>query len=143
MHIIPYLNLSGTAEEALSFYQAIFGGSIEITRWSDMPPNPHMPVSDDWQSKVMHGALTISDTMTVYAADSVMEDQKDTYANNVFLHLEFDSEDELRGVWDQLSAGGTVNMPVDRMFWGAVYGDLVDKYGIGWGLHHQLPEDAG
>lgn len=32
---------------------------------------------------------------------------------------------------------------VDTMFWGAVYGDLVDKYGIGWGLHHQLPEDGG
>ena len=142
MHIIPYLNLAGTAEEALNFYQGIFGGTIEITRWSEMPPNPHMPVSDDWQNKVMHGALTISDTMAVYAADSVMEDEADKYANNVFLHIEFDSEEELRTAWEALTAGGTVNMPVDRMFWGAVYGDLVDKYGIGWGLHHQLPEDT-
>jgi len=141
MHIIPYLNLGGTAEEALNFYQDIFGGTIEITRWSEMPPNPHMPVSDEWQNKVMHGALTMSDTMTVYAADSVTEDE-DKYASNVFLHVEFDSEDELRAASEKLSAGGTVNMPVERQFWGAVYGDLVDKYGIGWGLHYQPPEDA-
>lgn len=139
MHIIPYLNLAGTAEEALNFYQGIFGGTIEITRWSDMPPNPEMPVSDEWQNKVMHGALTISDAMTVYAADSVTEDE-DKYASSVFLHVEFDSEDELRTTFERLSADGRVNMPVDHMFWGAVYGDLVDKFGIGWGLHYQSPE---
>lgn len=141
MHIIPYLNLAGTAEEAMTFYQGVFGGTIEITRWSEMPPNPHMPVTDEWRSKVMHGALTIHDTMTVYAADSIT-DQEDERANNVFLHVEFDSEDELRTAFERLSAGGNVNMAVDEMFWGAVYGDLVDKYGIGWGLHYQPPEDA-
>ena len=141
MHVIPYINLAGTAEEAMTFYQSVFGGEIEITRWSDMPPNPHMPVSDEWQSKVMHGALTVDDAMTVYAADSVMEDE-DKYANNVFIHVEFDSEDDLRSAFEQMSDGGRVNMPVDRMFWGAVHGDLVDKYGVGWGFHHQLPEDS-
>lgn len=141
MHIIPYLNLAGTAEEAMNFYQGIFGGTIEITRWSDMPPNPKMPVNEEWQNKVMHGALTISDTVSVYAADSVTEDE-DKYASSVFLHVEFDSEDELRAAWERLAAGGTVNMPVDRMFWGAVYGDLVDQYGIGWGLHYQMPEET-
>jgi PhnB protein len=54
--------------------------------------------------------------------------------------VEFDSEDELRRVFDALSAGGTVNMPVNKTFWGAVYGDLVDRFGIGWGLDYELPE---
>ena len=141
MQIIPYINLAGTAEEAMNFYQGIFGGTIEITRWSDMPPNPKMPVSEDWQNKVMHGALTISDTVSVYAADSVTENE-DKYASSVFLHVNLDSEDELREAFEALSDGGRVNMPVDHMFWGAVYGDLVDKYGIGWGLHYQMPEQA-
>ena len=108
-------------------------------RWSEMPPNPKMPVSDDWQNKVMHGSLTIREDVMIYLADSWVEDEG-THKNNVFLHVQFDSEDELRKTYDALSAGGTVNMPVDRMFWGAVYGDLVDKFGIGWGLHYQPPE---
>jgi PhnB protein len=139
MRIIPYSNFPGNAEGAMTFYQEVFGGNIELQRWSEMPPNPQMPVSDDWQNKIMHGALDIREEVTVYLSDSWTEGEA-TGNNNVFLHVEFDSEDELRRVFDALSAGGTVNMPVDRTFWGAVYGDLVDKFGIGWGLHYQLPE---
>ncbi len=141
MRLIPYINLSGAAEEALGFYKDVFGGSVEITRWSEMPPNPKMPVSDEWRGKVMHGALTIREDVSVYVADSVTQDE-DTYTNRVFVHVEFDSEDELRKAFDALSARGTINMPVDTMFWGAVYGDVIDKFGIGWGLHHQLPNQA-
>lgn len=139
MRIIPYINLSGNAEEVMNFYKEVFGGKTEIMRWSEMPPNPKMPVSDDWQNKIMHGSLSIREDVTIYLADSWVEGES-TYNNNVFLHVEFDSEDELRKAYDALSASGTVNMPVDKTFWGAVYGDLVDKFGIGWGLHYQLPE---
>ncbi len=141
MHVVPYINLAGTAEEAVSFYQSVFGGTVEMTRWGEMPPDPNMPLSDDWQSKVMHGSLTVGDTMTVYLADSLTEDQ-DEHANNVFIHVEFDSEEDLRAAAEKLIPGGTVKMPVERQFWGAVYGDLVDKFGVGWGLHYQPPEDA-
>jgi len=139
MRLIPYLNFTGNAEEAATFYQEAFGGEIELQRWSEMPPNPEMPVSDDWRNKIMHGSLTIREDVTIYLSDS-QDEGEGTDSNRVFLHVEFDSEDELRRVFDALSAGGTVNMPVDKMFWGAVYGDLVDKFGIGWGLHYQLPE---
>ncbi len=139
MKLIPYINLSGNAEEAMNFYQSIFGGKIEINRWSEMPPNPKMPISDAWQNKVMHGSLFISEDVTIYLSDSI-EDGKETFGNNVFLHMIFDSQDELRKAFEALSEGGRVNMPVDKMFWNAIYGDLIDKFGIGWGLHYQLPE---
>jgi PhnB protein len=87
----------------------------------------------------MHGTLKIREDVVIYLADSWVEGEG-TYKNNVFIHVEFDSEDELRTVYDNLSTDGTVNMPVDRTFWGAIYGDLIDKFGIGWGLHYQLPE---
>jgi PhnB protein len=139
MTLTPYLNLPGNAEEAMNFYKDVFSGKTEIQRWSEMPPNPKMPVSDAWKNKVMHGSLTIRDNVTIYLSDSWV-DEETPINNNVFLHIEFDSEDELRKAFDTLSAGGKVNMPVDKTFWGAVYGDLVDKFGIGWGLHYQLPE---
>jgi PhnB protein len=139
MRIIPYINFAGNAEEAMNFYQEVFGGKTEIQRWSEMPPNPKMPVSDDWQNKVMHGSIRIRADVMIYLSDSWVEGEG-TYKNNVFLHVEFDSEEELRKAYAALSAGGTVNMPVDKTFWGAVYGDLIDKFGIGWGLHFQVPE---
>ena len=139
MTLTPYLNLPGNAEEAMNFYKDVFGGKTEIQRWNEMPPNPKMPASDAWKNKVMHGSLTIRDNVTIYLSDSWV-DEEVPINNNVFLHVEFDSETELRKAFDILSAGGKVNMPVDKTFWGAVYGDLVDKFGIGWGLHYQLPE---
>ena len=139
MTVTPYLNMDGNAEEALEFYQGIFGGTSDVMRWSDMPPDPQMPVEETWKDKLMHAELTISDTMKIYLADSWMG--KDTpVGGSVFLHVEFDSEEDLRKTFAALSNGGSVNMPVGRMFWGAVYGDVVDRYGIGWGLHYQLPD---
>lgn len=139
MTVTPYLNMNGNAEEAMEFYRSVFGGSTEIMRWGEMPPDPKMPVDDAWKDKLMHAALNIGDTMKIYLADSWVD--KDTpVGGSVFLHVEFDSEEELRKAFTALSEGGTVNMPVDAMFWGAVYGDLVDKYGFGWGLHYQPPE---
>lgn len=139
MNVIPYINLSGNAEQALNRYQEVFGGKVEIMRWSQMPPNPKMPVDDDWQDKVMHGSLTMAEGVAIYAADSLQSGEP-SFASNVFLHMEFDTEDQLRSAFDALSAGGTVNMPVDKTFWGAVYGDLVDTFGVGWGMHYQLPQ---
>ena len=139
MRLIPYINLTGNAEEAMNFYRDIFGGKTEIMRWSEMPPNPKMPVSDEWKNKVMHGSLTIRENVMIYLSDSWVDEEK-PINNNIVIHVEFDSEDELRKAFDALSAGGEVNMPVDRMFWGAVYGDLVDKFGTRWGLDYQLPE---
>ncbi len=139
MRLIPYINLSGDAEEALSFYKDIFGGEIEINRWSEMPPNSKMPITDEWKSKVMHGSLAIRENVTLYVSDSLTEDQTGN-SSTVFLHMEFDSEDELRKAYEAIAQSGTVNMPVDKTFWGAIYGDVIDKFGIGWGMHYQIAE---
>ena len=139
MRIVPYINFAGNAEEAMTFYQEVFGGKVELMRWSEMPPDPQMPVSEDWQNKIMHGSLTIRDGVTVYLSDSWAEGEA-AEGSKVVLHVEFDSEEELRRVFGALAAGGTVNMPVDRTFWGSVYGDLVDKFGTGWGLEYQVAE---
>lgn len=134
MTMTPYLNLPGNAEEALNFYKTIFGGTTEIIRWSEMPPNPKMPIDDGWRDKIMHSSLSIKDGLQIYLSDSWID--KEPSNNSVFLHLVFDSEDELKKVYDVLVVGGSVNMPVEKTFWGSIYGDLVDKFGTGWGLEY-------
>lgn len=139
MNITPYLNMTGNAEEALNFYKSIFGGEVEILRWGEIPPDEKMPISDEWKNKIMHSSLTIRENLAIFLSDSLMDNQKEIN-NSVFLHVEFDSESEVRKAYEALSRGGQINMPLDNTFWGAIYGDLKDKYGIGWGLQYQLPE---
>ncbi|MBF9015183.1 MULTISPECIES: VOC family protein [unclassified Oceanispirochaeta] len=138
MTLTPYLNLPGSAEKAINFYKDIFGGTTEIMYWSEMPPNLKMPMSDNWQNKIMHGSLIINKNVTIYLSDSLIEETP--INNTVFLHVVFDTEDELRKAFDTLSVDGRVNMPVENTFWGSIYGDLVDKFGTGWGLEYPLPK---
>jgi PhnB protein len=128
--------MTGNAEEAINFYKAVFGGTTEIMRWKEMPPNPDMPLNDDWQDKIMHCTYNIDKNVTIYLSDSLVEEKP--VNNTLTLHVVFDSEKELRKAFEALSIGGRVDMPVDNTFWGSVYGRLVDKSGIGWGL--EFPE---
>lgn len=136
MTITPYINLSGNAEEAINFYKSIFGGTTEIMRWCDMPPNKDIPLDNEWQNKIMHSSLNIAKNITLYISDSLQEETKRN--NTVFLHVSFDSEDELQKAYKALSSGGKVNMPLEKTFWGSIYGDLVDKFGTAWGLEFPL-----
>jgi PhnB protein len=138
MKIIPYVTLNGDTEAAISFYQKVFGGKVEIMRFDQMPPDPEMSVSTQWAQKVMHGSLKIDDDVTIYFSDT-FEGMPVSFGDSITIHLEFDSEEKLRTTFNLLVEGGRITMPVDTMFWGAIYGSLVDKFGIPWGLHFEIP----
>ncbi|MBU0954209.1 MAG: VOC family protein [Spirochaetes bacterium] len=140
MKIISYLNFNGNAEEALNFYQQVFGGQTSVMHFSEMPADPETPVSPQWAGKLMHGSLEMEDGQYLYLSDS-FEGSQVRFGDSITVHLEFDSEDALRRTFGQLSEGATITMPVEKVFWGAIYGSLVDKFGIPWGLHYELPAE--
>lgn len=43
-------------------------------------------------------------------------------------------------MYGELAFGGRITMTVEKQFWGAVYGSVVDTFGVGWGIHYLLPE---
>jgi PhnB protein len=51
---------------------------------------------------------------------------------NFSLTVSVDSEEEATNLFNKLSAGGQVNMPLQKTFWGAFFGMLKDKFGINW-----------
>ena len=112
MKATPYINLPGNAEEAMKFYKDVFGGEIIITRWSEMPPNPKMPISESWKNKIMHGSLNIREGVSIYFSDS-MEERKVSSDNSVYIHVEFDSENDVHKAYEILSADGKINMPLE------------------------------
>lgn len=133
MKVIPYINFKGNAEEALRFYaDALKGEFGEIMRFNeDMYPNlpDHMK---DW---VMHAELRFGDN-AIYISDTP-ETEKYQMGNALTIHLDCYSNEEIHNLFDSLSNGGTILDPLSDTFWGAVYGALIDRYGVQWSFNYQ------
>jgi PhnB protein len=126
--LAPYLNFEGTCEEAMNFYQTIFGGTVEMTRFGDMP----MPgMQDHDANKIMHSTLTAVD-LTFMASDSGSGPV--TVGDSVTLSLAGDqaNAEKLRGFFSGLSEGGKISMALAQVPWGAEFGMVTDKFGIHW-----------
>ena len=124
----PYLFFPGNAEEAINFYQEVFGGQVNITRLGDVDPNA--PAGQ--RNLVVNAQLTGGD-LTLRAADR--EDTSTEPQTRVELSLISTDEARLRIVFDSLAGGGTVRTKLDRQFWGDIFGAVTDKYGIGWQIN--------
>ena len=140
----PYLNFAGNTEEAFNFYKSIFGGEFAmLTRYKDGPKEDgcaNGPVPPELGEKILHVALPIGANMLM-ASDAVPPlCPPVTTGSNVSLSLHPDSEAEARRLFAALSAGGTVQMPFQPMFWGALFGMCADKFGILWMVNFELPK---
>ncbi|MBL8329758.1 MAG: VOC family protein [Rubrivivax sp.] len=134
--VSTYLNFDGRTEEAFHFYRSVFGGEFNgpIHRMADAPPAPGQPpLSAEQQQLVMHVELPILAGHVLMGTDAVesMGFQL-RHGNSVHINLEPDTRAEAERLFQGLSAGGTVEMPLQDMFWGAYFGSLTDRFGIHW-----------
>ena len=139
-----YLTFNGQTEAAFLFYQSIFGGEFQmLSRYKDMPPMEGCPpMSAEIGERVLHVSLPMGDN--VLMGSDVVEAMCPlvTMGNNVSMSLHPESEAEARQWFDALSAGGKVVMPLSPMFWGALYGQLVDQFGVPWMVNYEYPKAA-
>jgi PhnB protein len=54
----------------------------------------------------------------------------------VHISLHPDSREEADKLYNGLSAGGIIEMPLQDTFWGAYFGNFKDKYGISWMINY-------
>jgi len=135
MKLNPYLIFSGNAEEALNFYKDALGGEIKmLSRYGDSP----MPSDEDWKNKIMHGRLEFDGNIIMISDGS----KNDPPAGKgiVQLSIEVESEERLNEVFNKMSEGANITLPVGKQFWGAYFGMLVDKFGISWMFNHTIPQ---
>ncbi|MBC6110791.1 VOC family protein [Pedobacter fastidiosus] len=129
-----YLNFNGNTEEAFNFYKSVFGGEfITVQRYKDTPACDGMMA--DEQDKIMHIALPIGGNVLM-GTDVIAPMPMATYGTGISLSVDAESEEEAHKIFNGLSAGGTATMPLDKMFWGALFGMLTDKFGIHWMVNH-------
>ena len=135
--INPYLNFDGNAEEAFNFYKSVFGGEFSnVQKFKDMPGSEKMSAED--ANKIMHIALPLSDGYILMASDTLESmGHKLKVGNNVYINLSPDSEEEADRLFNGLSAGGKVEMALEKTFWGAYFGSFADKYGVQWMINYE------
>lgn len=132
--INPYLNFPGTCEEAFNFYRGVFGGELDVSRYTEMPDDGSMPEDD--KNKIMHVSLPIGEAQVLMGADRPASMGPVNNGDNVQVSVAPDSSEEAKRIFDGLSAGGQVTMPYEKMFWGAEFGMCVDKFGIQWMVNY-------
>lgn len=132
-----YLNFPCTTEEAFNFYKSIFGGEFGnngIARFGDIPPHEGMPpLTEIDKNLVMHIELPIVGGHVLMGTDAPESmGFKVNFGNNINISLEPDTKAETERIFNALAAGGQIIAPLQDMFWGAYYGNCIDKYGVQW-----------
>jgi PhnB protein len=134
--VSTYLNFPRSTEPAFLFYKSVFQSefSAPIARFGDIPPHPGQPaLADADKELVMHVELPILGGHVLMGTDAPESMGFSVAAgNNVYINLEPDTRAETNRLFEALSDGGKVEMPLQEMFWGGYFGSIIDKFGVRW-----------
>lgn len=128
MKLNPYLQFKGQCEAAFKFYERCLGGKIQ-----SMIPHAGTPaeqqVPPEWRNKIMHASLVLGDQVLM-GSDAPLEHFEEPKGFSVSLHVADPAEAER--VFSALAENGQIRMPIQKTFWSARFGMLVDQFGIPW-----------
>lgn len=124
----PYISFRDNAREAMEFYQSVLGGELTVSTFGDFPGMGIDPSENDL---VMHSQLTVGDGFILMASDTPST-MPYSAPDGFSISLSGDEGDLLTGYFTGLAEGGTVTLPLDPAPWGGKFGQLTDKFGVGW-----------
>lgn len=127
MKITPYLNFAGNCREAMTFYQSVIGGELELMAHKDTPSAEHVPA--EMQNQIMHSTLKSGDAV-IFASDAPMA-QANAFSG-IYLSVHPTSIEDAERMFGALKEGGEVEMDLEETFWAKRFGMLRDRYGVKW-----------
>ncbi len=131
MQMVPYLSFNGQCEEAFKFYEKVLGGKIlAMMRFAGSPMAEQMPAA--FQQKIMHARIAL-DGQTLMGSDAPPERYQGVKGSQISLMV--DKPAEADRLFNALAEGGSVSMPMQKTFFAARFGMLVDRFGIPWMIH--------
>jgi len=140
MTLSIYLNFNGNCRQAFDFYRSVFGGDyVTISTFREGPDDMGMP--EDELDRIMHVSLPIGDSVLMGSDTSAAFGPPHQAGNNFSVSCHPQSREETDRLFAAVSAGGTVTMPLDDMFWGSYFGACVDKFGIPWQFNHDTQQE--
>ena len=126
----------GQCKEAITRYQEIFGGELQIMGFGDMPPGEDAPPDVD-TNLVMHASLTFPDGDSLLASDDPSGDSGPV--KGVSISYTATTVEDCERIFGELSDGGSVDMPLESVFWAQRFGMCTDRFGIPWMVNAVQP----
>jgi PhnB protein len=130
--INPYINFNGNAEEAFNFYKSVFCGELaKVIRFKDLQI-PGFSIAEKEANKIMHISLPIGDN--VLMANDVPEfmGRVNENENRSKIAISAENREEADKIFNGLSVGGQIEMPIAQSPWNSYFGMFRDKFGIEW-----------
>ncbi|GAL86120.1 glyoxalase/bleomycin resistance protein/dioxygenase [Sporocytophaga myxococcoides] len=134
--INPYLTFNGNCEVAFRYYQSVFGGKFSyVKRYSQLPAE--YKISGAYKNKILNIALPINEGCTLIGGDANPAYGGVAFGKNITLSVNASSKDDANKIFNTLSIGGKVFLPMDEMFWGAYSGMCEDRFGMNWMINFE------
>jgi PhnB protein len=124
--LTPYLNFNKETKQAMEFYQSVLGGELKMQTFGESG------MSDKPEEKdlIIHASLE-NDSLSFMASDGGSM-HPIHMGDNIHMSIVGSDEPLLTAYFNKLSEGGKVDMPLAKQFWGDIYGQLTDKFGVHW-----------
>ncbi|GCF07027.1 VOC family protein [Dictyobacter arantiisoli] len=123
-----YLHFNGNCREAMIFYKECLGGELQLQVIGETPMADQMP--SEMRDNILHSSL-VKEGFSLLASD-LMGEVRPIKGNTISLCLDCGSEKEINTYFANLSAGGEIEHPLKEEFWGAIYGEVTDRFGVKW-----------
>lgn len=136
INVSPSLVFNGQAREAFEFYRSVFGGELSLNEFGPMGQEAGFP-----PDAIMHAQLVTAAGWSLMGDDSTKPGDEVVRGGSTIM-VWGDDQATLEQQFAKLADGGTVGTQLEKQFWGDTYGDLTDKYGIGWGFNIGPARDA-
>ena len=137
MKMSVHLNFGGNCKDAFEFYSKVFKAEAPFSMTYGQAPQG-APVPAGWDDKVMHTAIPMGSGVLM-GCDAPPDKTKPLGGFQVC--VEDKDQTEVKRIFDALSEGGKVSMPLQKTFWSPQFGMLTDKFGVGWML--SVPGEQG
>lgn len=124
MTVTPYVNLPGTAAEALEFYRTVFSGELELHTFASFGRTDGPP------DYIAHGVLR--GPIQLFISDAGDGDHPFQAQGLLFAVLGVGDPEQSTTWFAALSEHGVVIDPLQPRPWGAWDGQVRDRYGLTW-----------
>jgi PhnB protein len=130
MKLCPYLTFDGNAHDVIAFYAAALNGTlVEVMRFDEMPGS-ESDFPPEIGARLAHAQVHIGDQVIMVS---------DTMGNAPFkghhgfsIQMDWKTIEEAEAAFNNISEGGTVELPFGKTFWASAFGVCRDKFGVSW-----------
>lgn len=132
----PYISFKGNCREAVEFYKSALNAEVLFIHTVGESPMPDMGPADN----IMHCTIQVGKSVIMMSDDPRPESEPTN--SNISLAVGLNDPALAQQLFDNLSAGGTIIMPITKTYWAEAFGMLTDKFGVKWMINSEAPRPS-